>query len=152
MAKKERCRAIIIINNQIVAMYRETNNRTFYTFPGGGLEGNETEIECVKREVFEEYGMVVEPIKKVYIYENEISREHFFVCKHISGKFGTGEGEEYLENQTKGVYIPKMLDIANLNNLPLFPSEITQLFIADFSANGESLRNDVLQISANMQK
>ena len=42
--------------------------------------------------------------------------------------------------------------IENLNNLPLFPSEITQLFIADFSANGESLRNDVLQISANMQK
>lgn len=152
MAKRERCRAIIIIDGQIVSMYRERDGRIYYTFPGGGMEENETEIDCVKREVIEEFGMVVEPIKKVYSYENEISVEHFYICKHISGKFGSGEGEEFQEGRNRGVYIPKMIDIKNIPNLPLMPPEIAESFYTDYITNGENIRDDVLYINANMQK
>ena len=141
--KRTRVRAIIIQDEKIISMYREKDGRVFYTFPGGGLEGNESEIDCVKREVFEEFGIVVEPIKKVYIYENEISVEHFYICEHISGDFGTGAGEEYDKNRNNGVYIPKMIDISNLPSLPLMPPEIAQAFYEDYIKNGKKLRKDV---------
>lgn len=143
MAKRVRARAIIIIEGKIVSMYREREGRIYYTFPGGGMEENETEIECVKREVVEEFGMIVEPIKKVYTYENNISIEHFYICKHVSGEFGSGEGEEYQEGRNNGVYLPKMIEISNLPNLPLMPPEVASVFYDDYMKNGENLRNDV---------
>ena len=79
--KRERARAIIFREGKFVSMYREKQGRIYYTFPGGGIEENESEEACVKREVFEEFGIIVEPIKKVYIYENKISIEHFYLAK-----------------------------------------------------------------------
>ena len=93
--KRLRARAIIIKEGKLVSVFREREGSVFYTFPGGGAEGNETEQECVVREVFEEFGIVVRPIKKVYTYENKISVEQFYVCEWISGDFGTGSGEEF---------------------------------------------------------
>ena len=63
--KRIRTRAIIMHDNKIVSMYREREGRVFYTFPGGGKEGNESEEECVIREVYEEFGITIKPIKKV---------------------------------------------------------------------------------------
>lgn len=150
MEKKGRARAIIIMDNKIVAMYRERDGRIYYTFPGGGMENGETEVDCVKREVMEEFGLEVEPIKKVYSYENELSVEHFYIAKYVSGQFGTGEGEEYQEDRSRGVYIPKMVDINDIPNIPLMPPEIAKVFYEDYLANGEELRNDVLVVKANM--
>ncbi len=144
--KRTRVRAIILQDEKIISMYREKENRVFYTFPGGGLEGNESEIDCVKREVFEEFGIVVKPIKKVYIYENERSIEHFYICEHISGDFGTGEGEEYDKNQANGLYRPTIINIKDIKNLPLMPPEVAQAFYEDYIKNGKKLRKDVKQL------
>ena len=124
-------------------MYREFDNRTFYTFPGGGLEGNESEEECVTREVLEEFGLNVKPIKKVYTYENQRSIEHFYTCEYISGSFGTGIGEEFQNNTNKGFYKPTLLEIKDIVNLPLMPQEVAQAFLKDYIENGNLLRNDV---------
>jgi len=141
--KRMRARAIIIYEDKIVSMYREREGRIFYTFPGGGSEGDETEEECVKREVFEEFGIVVKPLKKVYICENQISIGHYFLCEWVSGEFGTGEGEEYQKGQTNGVYKPTMIKIADIPNLPLMPPEVAGVFYDDYMKNGQELRNDV---------
>lgn len=150
MSKRHRARAIVIIDNKIVTMYREKEGRVYYTFPGGGMEETETEVDCVKREVLEEFGMVVEPIKKVYSYENEISVEHFYIAKHVSGEFGSGEGEEFQADRNRGVYIPKMVEIKDIPNIPLMPPEIAKVFFDDYSKNGEDVRNDVLVVKANL--
>lgn len=141
--KRVRARAIILQDEKLVSMYREREGRVFYTFPGGGIEDNETEEECVIREVFEEFGMIVEAIKKVYTYENDISVEHFYVCKHISGEFGSGEGEEYQENRNNGVYRPTLIDICDIPGLPLMPPEVALQFYKDYKNNGVELRDDV---------
>ena len=141
--KRIRARAIIIKDNKIVSMYRERNERIFYTFPGGGLEGTETEEQCVIREVFEEFGIKVNPLKKVYTYENEISIEHFYVCKWISGTFGTGKGEEFNENRNNGEYIPKLIKISEIPSLPLKPTEVAEAFYNDYLKNNTEVRNDV---------
>ena len=124
-------------------MYREKQGRIYYTFPGGGIEENESEEACVKREVFEEFGIIVEPIKKVYIYENKISIEHFYLAKWLSGEFGSGKGEEFQENQNNGIYIPKLIEISDIPKLPLMPPEVASAFYDDYIRNGKDLRNDV---------
>ena len=45
MQKRVSCRAIIFNNERMVSMYREKSDRVYYTFPGGGMEENETEEE-----------------------------------------------------------------------------------------------------------
>lgn len=141
--KRKRARAIIINNDKLVSMYREFEDRVFYVFPGGGIEGEETEEECVIREVYEEFGINVKPIKKVYVYETEKSIEYFYLCEWIDGEFATGTGEEYDVNANKeGIYVPKMIEISNIPNLPLMPSEIASFFYEDYLNNGIELRND----------
>ena len=145
MNKEKRIRVggIIFQDGKIVSMYREKEGRIYYTFPGGGKEEGETEQECVKREVFEEFGIVVKPIKKVYMYEGNTNLEHFYICKWVGGEFGSGQGEEYQENNPKGVYIPKLIDISSIPTLPLMPPEIATAFYEDYVKNGENLRDDV---------
>lgn len=147
--KRIRVRAIIIHDHKVATMYREREGKIFYTFPGGGIEANETEEQCVIREVLEELGIDIKPIKKVYTYENQYSIEHFYVCEWVSGEFGTGKGEEFQKNQTNGVYIPKLIDISEISHLPLMPPEVTTIFINDYKANGEVVRksNDVVFLS-----
>lgn len=147
--KTERVRAIIIENDSLVSMYREFNDRVFYTFPGGGIEGPENEEECVIREVFEEFGLIIQPIKKVYIYENEKSVEHFYLCEIVGGNFGQGTGEEY-QNNKNGVYKPTMIKLKEIKNLPLMPPEIAQALIMDYETFEKDLRNDILSIKGKM--
>lgn len=144
--KRIRARAIILQDEKIISMYREREGRIFYTFPGGGMEGNETEEECVVREVFEEYGIKIKPIKKLYTYENKNGIEQFYLCEWISGEFGTGQGEEYQENRNNGIYIPKFIDISNIPNLPLMPPEVASAFYDDYVNNGKEIRNNIKYI------
>ena len=65
MQKRVSCRAIIFDNERMVSMYRENGDRVYYTFPGGGMEKNETEEECVVREVKEETGASAKIIKYI---------------------------------------------------------------------------------------
>ena len=141
--KRERARAIIIHEDKIISMYRERNGRVFYVFPGGGMENNETEEECVVREVIEEFGLTVKPIKKLYTYENDISIEHFYLCEWVAGEFGTGVGEEFEEDRNRGVYIPKMIEIKDIPQLPLMPPEVAKEFFNDYMQNGSEVRNSV---------
>lgn len=142
--KRISARAIIIFDGKLMAMYREKDGRVYYTFPGGEKEPDESEEECVKREVLEEFGIVVEPIKKVYVYQSQRSIEHFYLAKWISGEFGTGKGEEFQPNRNGGVYIPKLVNIAELKNLPLMPPEVASAFCKDYSQNGDQEYEKVL--------
>lgn len=141
--KRVRARAIIIHNNKIVSMYREREGRVFYTFPGGGQEGDETEEDCVIREVYEEFGITIKPIKKVYTYENQNSIEHFYIADWLSGEFGSGNGEEFQENRNNGIYLPKFIEICEIPNLPLMPPEVASAFYDDYNKNGKNIRDDV---------
>ena len=144
MEKKRRARAIIVKNGKLVSMYREFEDRSFYVFSGGGMEENETEEGCVIREVKEEFGIDVKPIKKVYIYETDKSEEYFYLCEWVDGDFATGTGEEFDPNANKeGLYIPKMIDISIIPSLPLMPAEIASFFYEDYMRSGISLRNDI---------
>ena len=144
--KRVRARAIILHQDKIALMYREREGDIYYTFPGGGAEKNESAEDCVKREVFEEFGIEVTPLKQVYEYENQYSVECFFVCEWVAGEFGSGKGEEFDKNQKNGVYIPKLVDVLSVPNIPLMPPEVASAFCADYAKNGKTVRGDIKRI------
>lgn len=146
--KRRSCRAIVIRDGKLMTMYREKEDRVYYTFPGGGIEGDEEKKTCVKRECIEEFGIEVEPIREVYTYENETTIQYFFLCDWTSGEFGTGVGEEFQEDRNKGKYEPTLMPLEKIGILPLMPPEVAHQLSEDIKTYGPSLRPDTLNIVA----
>ncbi|EDT75954.1 NUDIX hydrolase [Clostridium butyricum] len=61
--------AAIIIENDSVLFVRNTRDKYFYSV-GGGVHMGETAEDAVKREVFEETGVVYEVDRLAFIHEN----------------------------------------------------------------------------------
>lgn len=139
--RRLRVGAIIVVEDKLVTMYREYDNRKYYTFPGGGIEDYESEVECVIREVKEEFGISVAPIEKLYDYENGISKESFYLCAWLTGKFGTGTGEEF-QNKKYGIYKPTLIKIKDIPSLPLMPPEIANKFYNDYKLNPTKFKDN----------
>ncbi len=102
------CRGIVIQNGKLLVSREEVTD--YWMLPGGGLEKNETLEECCVREVLEETGYIVEPIKEFLVmneyYEEYRYISHFFVCKVL------GQGEQKLtEVEKMRGLIPKWIDI-----------------------------------------
>ena len=147
MEKRESCRAIIFSEDKMVVMYRVKNDRVYYTLPGGGINEGETIENCVIREVKEEFGIDVEPIKEVYLYENEKTIQHFLTCKWLTGELGSGEGEEFQGDNGKGKYEPMLVENERLSQIPLMPPEVTAMLVTDLKNYGKELRNEVTKIT-----
>ena len=141
--KMERTRVagIIFIDGKLALMHRKDVLKRpempeYYTLPGGGLEEGETIEEGTKREIKEEFGIDVELEKKLYEITSEKfnQKEIFYLCKFVSGTFGTGEGPEfsgdpkYIES---GKYLPELIDIENIEKINLMPPEIKNRIIED---------------------
>ena len=80
------CRGIVIRNSKMLICH-ELNSDDYYLIPGGGLKKNETLEECCIREVEEETGYVVKPIRhfltlKEYYEEYEYIG-HYYICDVI---------------------------------------------------------------------
>ena len=139
---RTRVAGIIPMNDGFVLMHRKNVIRNkdyqeYYTFPGGGLEEEETLEEGVIREVKEEFGINVKVTKKLYELENVKlnMKEYFFLCEYVDGKFGTGDGEEFSNNpeyKDSGEYIPEIVKKEDISKIVLLPLEIKEKFLEDF--------------------
>ena len=61
----------------------------FWEFPGGKCEASETPSDCLRRELSEEVGLVVEPTHAFTVIEHQYPkgpvRLHPFLCRVVSG-------------------------------------------------------------------
>ncbi len=59
--------AIIFLNDKVLVTQRSSKMKLplKWEFPGGKLENNENEINCIKREIKEELNIEIEIIKKL---------------------------------------------------------------------------------------
>ena len=139
-----RLACIIPIENGFAFMHRVgVQNHPigdYYTFPGGGREGNETFENGTKREIKEEFGIDVEVERLLYKLENgeQNKTEYFFLCKYIGGKFGTGTGPEFSGDPRyahRGKYIPEIIAKDDIENIQLLPTEIKKKFLEDLKNN-----------------
>ena len=139
-----RLAGIIPIENGFAFMHRVgVQNHPigdYYTFPGGGREGNETFENGTKREIKEEFGIDVEVERLLYKLENgeQNKTEYFFLCKYIGGKFGTGTGPEFSGDPRyahRGKYITEIIAKDDIENIQLLPTEIKKKFLEDLKNN-----------------
>ncbi|MBQ8278482.1 MAG: NUDIX domain-containing protein [Roseburia sp.] len=124
---REACRGIVISDEKILLSYEVNCDQ--YFIPGGGLEQNESLEECCIRELAEETGYIVRPIKQ-YLTINEYYEEwlfvsHYFICE-VVGKTERSLTEREIEVGLEPRWIPlneaieiysKHQDYANENEM-----------------------------------
>ena len=88
-----RVAGIIKLNGGFTLMHRkDVKNKPlseYYVFPGGGLEEGETIEEGVIREIKEEFGIDVKPIKIIYEeYSKDFDQKeyYFLLIDHVRKK------------------------------------------------------------------
>lgn len=132
-------RAIIKINDEYIFIKREkkVNNeiKVFYATVGGHLEPGETFEDACIREVYEELGIKVE-IEDIFYeeYIEELDKyEKFYVVKYISGKLGTGKGEEFtnIDIDKYGKYEIVSINKNELNDYNILPTKIKEKIMSE---------------------
>ena len=89
---KVRPTGILIEKNKILLLEQEvaSDSKRKYSLPGGTLEEGETVYECLKREMLEETGLDVEPIRLLYICDRITPGVHVlhitFEVKRVGGE------------------------------------------------------------------
>ena len=143
--KRIRLAGIVPLNGGYALMHRkDVKNKPlseYYTFPGGGREGEESYEDGAIREIKEEFGIDVEIVEKLYEETSEEFNQTtiYYLCKYISGKFGTGDGPEFSNDpkyKDSGKYIPEIVKSEDLEKIPLMPPEIKEKFVEDIK-NGK---------------
>ncbi|AIO19222.1 RNA pyrophosphohydrolase [Candidatus Izimaplasma bacterium HR1] len=113
------CRGIVIKDDKYLVVHLLKHDIT--TFPGGGLEENETLEECVVREVLEETGILCKVIKKnISVTEYFIDSKWtnvYFTCDFVKDTNQTNLVPEEVELQLVKEWktLDELLDIFENN-------------------------------------
>ncbi len=138
---KRTARAIIRTEDGYIFIKREktvdNEHKVFYATVGGHLEPGETFEDACIREVSEELGIKVE-IEDIFYeeYVNELDKyEKFYNVKYISGKLGTGKGEEFtnIDINKYGKYEIVCLSKDELKNCNILPYTIKEKLINEIN-------------------
>lgn len=94
--------AIIYFDQRILAVQRSESMKLplKWEFPGGKIESNESEEDCIKREIQEELNIEIELIKRLstssYDYPDFSIQLFPFIATHIRGEIVLKEHRQYL--------------------------------------------------------
>jgi 8-oxo-dGTP diphosphatase len=67
----------VVIRDGLILMVRHVHDgRDYWTLPGGGINPNESKHAAAKREVLEETGIEVNPLRLLFSYEAVTSISH----------------------------------------------------------------------------
>ena len=98
----------LIFDNAKIFICRRSENKTlggFWEFPGGKVESNESDEECLKRELLEELEMDVDIVKHFktvhHDYETFSIELISFLCEYKSSAFSMNDHDEYRWVMTK---------------------------------------------------
>jgi 8-oxo-dGTP pyrophosphatase MutT (NUDIX family) len=126
---------ILIKDNKVALIERYRAGLHYFSFPGGGVDEDESPEQAAIREVMEELGIEVTIKQKVAdVYLGCKSRQFYFLVEQIGGEFGTGTGKEFeasnLDNPQKGRYIPIWMPIEELSqHTNIYPAEVAKLTV-----------------------
>jgi 8-oxo-dGTP diphosphatase len=83
--------ALVLQGDRLLLVnHREAGRYDFWLPPGGGLQGDESILDCARRETFEETGLTVDPDRILYVQEFVEPGYHFckffIFCSSFSGQ------------------------------------------------------------------
>lgn len=127
MKKRVSARAVIIENDQVIAMFRKKKQedgtrKEYYVIPGGGVEENETLEEACVRELKEEYNVDINVLGYLGKEENETTISHIFHAEISNGIPALG-GEEKDKNNEDNYYEIKRININELDKINIYAVE-----------------------------
>ena len=105
---RTRSGVVLLDRDRVCLIQRVRNGRTYYLFPGGGVEPGETPEQAAAREALEELGVEVELERLVAEYSFRGRRQYYYLARIVGGRFGTGTGEEMSSSadSERGSYTP----------------------------------------------
>ncbi|MGO1059315.1 NUDIX hydrolase [Planococcus sp. FY231025] len=138
---RDRASAVLLDGDKIALIKRTWKGETYFVFPGGGIEEWETPAQAAEREVFEELGLVVKVQDCLYQEQYE-GHQFFFGAEILSGQFGSGKGEEFIDpERNRGKYEPVWLPIREMPHKDVRPQlaavTIQKLILASHSKSHE---------------
>jgi 8-oxo-dGTP diphosphatase len=146
---RTRAGIILIEDDKVALIERHRAGLDYYVFPGGGVDEGETPEQGAIREAMEELGVEVRIKQKVAVLHFELSTQVYFLAERVSGRFGTGTGEEFTDsdpdNPEEGVYIPIWMPIDELpQREKVFPESVAKLLLKARTAGwlGETVTID----------
>lgn len=121
---RSRAALLIIKDGHVALIKRIRENRTYYVFPGGGIEAGESPQEAAQREAMEELGVRVEMGPLVFESTNSVG-DYYFFASISGGNFGEATGEEYTDPERgRGRYEPVWVPIEMLTAISLYPEAL----------------------------
>ncbi len=134
-----RAAAIIIKNNAVALIRRQREGRTYYVFPGGSVEENETPECAAVREAQEELGLDIDIdrlVARVYYARGSAQRtdQYYFLTRITGGAFGTGAGPEMqgLYPPQSGTYKAIWMPVRQLIREVVYPLQVAHLVMHSF--------------------
>ena len=130
--------AIVADDQGRILVHRRSDNE-LWSIPGGRIEVGESVSEAVAREVREETGVEVEPVRLVGVYSDPRAvvayddgevRQQFSICVECKPTGGhlSADSDESLE--------VRFIERAAIGDLPMSPQ--VRLRVSDYLAGGES--------------
>ena len=129
MRLRTAAKAIVIHEGRLLVIRKADEADSFYTLPGGGQKPGETLVEALKREVAEETGAEVEPVRLRCVREY-IGRNHEFPDKHADQhqvdfcfdcRLVRQPHESRRTHQDRAQVDVEWLDLDRLDTYPLWP-------------------------------
>jgi 8-oxo-dGTP diphosphatase len=126
---------VLIQKNRVALIERQRAGLHYFVFPGGGVNAGESPEQAAIREAMEELGIEVAIKQRVAeIQVGQKSRQVYFLVEQISGRFGTGIGEEYTDSDPQdpdeGIYIPIWMPVDELAlHANIHPADLARLVL-----------------------
>ena len=123
---------VIVQDGRVALIKRVRAGRTYYLFPGGGVEEGESPEQAAIREAHEELGVEVELGEPRYEEDFDRSRFVYFDARIVGGEFGTGLWPDHAERdagarERSGTHEPVWVPLDELDGLDIRPKALVEL-------------------------
>ncbi len=135
--KKQRVSALLVNreNAEILLIKRVKDCRTYWVFPGGGVEFRELLAQAIVREVFEETSLEIDNPEEIFSVVNRGRKEHFFLVNvpFFEPKLSTQSPEFKVQNCSNRYELTwvKLNDLSRLNLVPVEAKAIVSSLVQE---------------------
>lgn len=130
-------RSIIRKDDQILVMHRNKFGQEYDILIGGGVEMGEDPSQAALREIAEETGIAVSPLKLVFIERapEPYGTQYIFICDYVSGdpKIDPSTPEAKISLMGNNLYQPIWRKISELQTVEMRSPQLKEAMISGFN-------------------